>query len=139
MSWGFVIVGPAIVAYVILFLILLYRLAGIRPGERERRRMTVFIASLAVFVIALAALFALRAPGAYFYWVPVTAAAYLGLRRLQDSGHWLVTPTTEERAMATARRQAVVAALQRPAFWLLTIGLTVGFVVVTISVAIILA
>lgn len=135
MPWGILVAGPAIVAYVALFLAILYWQSGIRPGELERRRMTILIAGLALFVIPLSVLFALRAPGVQFYWVPVAAAAYLGLRRLGDSGHWLVTPTKEELAAGPARRQAIGAAMRRPVFWLLCIGLTAGLIVLAVSAA----
>lgn len=137
MGWNFLIIGPVILVMLVLFVVLVYRLAGIRPSPLERRRLVVQFALLAVVVVALSLLSALGAPGAQLYWVPVAAAAYLGVRQLQKSGHWLVTPTPEELAAVPARRQAMAAVFRRPAFWLLAAGLLVGFVAITIVVAIV--
>lgn len=129
------IAGVALVAYLIAVLSLIYRLGGIRPGDLERRRMTVLVASGAVFTLLLGALFAVRAPGVQFYGLVVAAGAYVWLRRLQDSGHWLVTPTPAERAALPARREAMSAMLRRPSFWILAGALTVGLMVITVGAA----
>lgn len=138
MGWSFLVVGPALVAFAILFMLLLYRVAGIRPGVLERRRLAVLAGLFAVFSISLAALFAVGAPGVQFYWIPVAAAAYLWLRNLQKTGHWLVTLTPEERTAIPARREAIAAASKRPTFLLLAGALIVSFVVVSIGAGLIL-
>ena len=130
--------GFMTVAVRAVFVVVLYRMAGIRMTPLERRRWTVNFAAFSVFTTFLAFVTALEIPpGIWVYGLGFAVAGYLGVRQLQRNGHWLVTPTAEERAMLPARREALAGVRRRPAFWALVVVLVL--VVPILSLALVLA
>ncbi len=75
MRVGLPLAGVVTVAAVVVFLVALYRMAGIKPAALERRRLAVMLAMLTVFAIVLGVLFTLKAPGVQFYGVGVAVAS----------------------------------------------------------------
>jgi hypothetical protein len=116
--------GILLFAAIIVFGSLVYRVAGIRPGPLERRRLSVQLVGLGAVIMLWAVLSAMKMPGAEFYGLGLAALAFIGVRTLQRRGHWLATPTAGEQAELPARRAAMAAARTR----LLVLG--AGFIVV---------
>jgi hypothetical protein len=130
--------GFLVIAVLAVFVVVLYRMAGIRMTPLERRRWTVNFAAFSMFTMFLAFVGALEIPpGVWAYGLGFAVAGYLGVQQLQRNGHWLVTPTAEERAMLPARREALAAATRRPAFWVLVVGLV--FFVPILGISLVLA
>lgn len=130
--------GLLVVADLAIFVLVMFRLAGIQPTPLERRRWAVNFVVFFVLAMILAVVAALVGqPGGWLFGLGLAIAAYFGARKLQQNGHWLVTPTAEERALLPARREAIATLKRRPAFWLLVAGFV--FFVPIFSIALVLA
>lgn len=105
--------GVGVLVAIIVFVALMYRVVGVRPGPAERRRLRVQLVGVGTIILLLAVLSAMKVPGAELYGLGLAAVAFFGARILQQRGHWLVTLTAEEQAEFPARRAAFAAARGR--------------------------
>lgn len=135
------VAGIAVQSLLALFMIAFYRLAGIRPTRLEKRRWVFIFGWLILLVVVDAALLAAGinfvaalAITMLVVGVPVVIASYTLRGR-----HWLFTLAPDETVMLEGRREAINAARDRPAFWLIFALLLILGPLISLTIVLVVA